>query len=98
MRTFYFTSSRTKEIIIEKGPDGLGFSIVGGYGSVHGNLPICVRKIFEKGAAALDGRLREGDILLAVNGTELNGLTHDQVVDILKNVTGSVKFLVFEAI
>lgn len=57
-----------------------------------------MRKIFDKGAAALDGRLREGDILLAVNGTELNGLTHDQVVDILKNVTGSVKFLVFEAI
>lgn len=96
--TFVLLPSRTKEIIIEKGPDGLGFSIVGGYGSVHGNLPICVRKIFDKGAAALDGRLREGDILLAVNGTELNGLTHDQVVDILKNVTGSVKFLVFEAI
>lgn len=90
-------SLRTKEIIFEKGPDGLGFSIVGGFGSVHGNLPICVRKIFDKGAAAIDGRLREGDILLAVNGTELNGLTHDQVVDILKNVSGSVRFLVFEA-
>lgn len=88
---------RTKEIEIEKGPDGLGFSIVGGHGSVHGNLPICVRKIFDKGAAAIDGRLQEGDILLSVNGTELNGLTHDQVVEVLKNVTGKVKLVVYEA-
>lgn len=74
----------------------MGFSIVGGYQSVHGNFPICVRKIFDKGAAANDGRLREGDILLTVNGTELSGLTHDQVVDILKNVSGMVRLLVFE--
>lgn len=87
---------RTKEIEIEKGPDGLGFSIVGGHGSVHGNLPVCVRKIFDKGAASVDGRLREGDIILAVNGIDLGGLTRDQVVDILKNVTGKVKLLVYE--
>lgn len=88
---------RTKVIEIVKGADGLGFSIVGGHGSAHGNLPICIRKIFDKGAAAIDGRLREGDILLAVNGTDLNGLTHDQVVDILKTVEGKVKLVVFDA-
>lgn len=87
---------RTKEIVIEKGPDGLGFSIVGGFESIHGNLPICVRKVFDKGAAALDGRMKEGDILLAVNDQELTGMTHDQVVDTLKNVSGTVKLLVYE--
>ena len=93
----HFSFFRTKEIEIEKSSDGLGFSIVGGFGSAHGNLPICVRKIFEKGAAAEDGRLREGDILLTVNGIDLGGLTHDQVVDILKTVSGKVKLLVYEA-
>lgn len=92
----FLLANRTKVVEFEKGTDGLGFSIVGGFGSVHGNLPICVRKIFDKGAAAIDGRLREGDILLAVNGTELSGLTHDQVVELLKNVAGKVRLLVFE--
>ena len=64
---------------------------------MHGNLPICVRKIFEKGTAALDGRLREGDIILAVNGIDVSAMTRDQVVDILKSVTGQVKLLVYEA-
>ncbi|KAG8555014.1 hypothetical protein GDO81_017543, partial [Engystomops pustulosus] len=37
-----------KMIHLEKGPDGLGFSIVGGYGSPHGDLPIYVKTIFSK--------------------------------------------------
>ena len=31
------------EIILERGADGLGFSIVGGHGSPHGDLPIYVK-------------------------------------------------------
>lgn len=69
---------------------------MGGYGSVHGNLPICIKKIFDHGSASIDGRLREGDILLAVNGIDVTGLRHDNVVDILKNVQGKVKLLVYE--
>lgn len=37
-----------KIITLEKGSDGLGFSIVGGYGSPHGDLPIYVKTIFAK--------------------------------------------------
>lgn len=37
-----------KLIVLEKGSDGLGFSIVGGYGSPHGDLPIYVKTIFAK--------------------------------------------------
>lgn len=87
---------RTKEIEIEKGPDGLGFSIVGGYGSIHGNLPICIRKIFDHGQASIDGRLNEGDIILAVNDIDVTRLPHDHVVDILKNVHGKVKLLIYQ--
>lgn len=47
---------------------GLGFNIVGGVDQqyvVHDN-GIYVSKIKEDGAAALDGRLQEGDKILAV--------------------------------
>ncbi|KAF5912793.1 hypothetical protein HPG69_007783 [Diceros bicornis minor] len=37
-----------KSIMLDRGPDGLGFSIVGGYGSPHGDLPIYVKTVFAK--------------------------------------------------
>ncbi|XP_054141591.1 inaD-like protein [Melozone crissalis] len=83
-----------KIITLEKGSDGLGFSIVGGYGSPHGDLPIYVKTIFAKGAAADDGRLKRGDQIVAVNGEALEGVTHDQAVAILKRQKGTVTLTV----
>ncbi|XP_062353199.1 inaD-like protein [Cinclus cinclus] len=83
-----------KIITLEKGSDGLGFSIVGGYGSPHGDLPIYVKTIFAKGAAADDGRLKRGDQLVAVNGEALEGVTHEQAVAILKRQRGTVTLTV----
>nr|XP_060629610.1 inaD-like protein isoform X1 [Anolis sagrei ordinatus] len=83
-----------KVIVLEKGSDGLGFSIVGGYGSPHGDLPIYVKTIFAKGAAADDGRLKRGDQILAVNGETLEGVTHEQAVAILKRQRGTVTLTV----
>ncbi|XP_032695643.1 inaD-like protein [Lontra canadensis] len=79
-----------KIITLEKGSEGLGFSIVGGYGSPHGDLPIYVKTIFAKGAAADDGRLKRGDQILAVNGETLECVTHEQAVAILKRQKGTV--------
>lgn len=84
------SSEEVKTIILERGPDGLGFSIVGGFGSPHGDLPIYVKKVFEKGAAARDGRLQRGDQILSVNEQSLQGLTHEEAVAVLKKVTGTV--------
>uniref|UniRef100_A0AAY4AWD1 PATJ crumbs cell polarity complex component n=1 Tax=Denticeps clupeoides TaxID=299321 RepID=A0AAY4AWD1_9TELE len=77
-------------ITLEKGSEGLGFSIVGGYGSPHGDLPIYVKTVFSKGAAAVDGRLKRGDQILTVNGESLEGVTHEQAVAILKKQRGAV--------
>lgn len=43
-----FRTPPPKIITLEKGSEGLGFSIVGGYGSPHGDLPIYVKTIFAK--------------------------------------------------
>ncbi|XP_075997704.1 inaD-like protein isoform X2 [Genypterus blacodes] len=81
---------RPRSISLEKGSEGLGFSIVGGFGSPHGDLPIYVKTVFSKGAAAVDGRLKRGDQILAVNGESLQGATHEQAVAILKKQRGTV--------
>uniref|UniRef100_A0A2K5LFB7 Multiple PDZ domain crumbs cell polarity complex component n=1 Tax=Cercocebus atys TaxID=9531 RepID=A0A2K5LFB7_CERAT len=83
-----------KSITLERGPDGLGFSIVGGYGSPHGDLPIYVKTVFAKGAASEDGRLKRGDQIIAVNGQSLEGVTHEEAVAILKRTKGTVTLMV----
>ncbi|CAM9753813.1 unnamed protein product [Lampetra planeri] len=79
-----------KTIVLERGPDGLGFSIVGGRGSPHGDLPIYVKTVFNKGAAGHDGRLRRGDQIVSVNGESLEGVTHEEAVAALKRARGPV--------
>ncbi|XP_028255519.1 multiple PDZ domain protein [Parambassis ranga] len=79
-----------KTISLERGSSGLGFSIVGGFGSPHGDLPIYIKTVFNKGAAIEDGRLKRGDQIIAVNGHCLEGVTHAEAVDILKKTKGTV--------
>ncbi|XP_068278487.1 multiple PDZ domain protein isoform X1 [Nyctibius grandis] len=86
--------SQYKTIMLDRGPDGLGFSIVGGYGSPHGDLPIYVKTVFAKGAAAEDGRLKRGDQIIAVNRQSLEGVTHEEAVAILKRTKGTVTLTV----
>ncbi|XP_035379292.1 inaD-like protein isoform X2 [Electrophorus electricus] len=85
---------KPKSITLEKGSEGLGFSIVGGFGSPHGDLPIYVKTVFSKGAAAVDGRLKRGDQILSVNGESLESVTHEQAVAILKKQRGLVTLAV----
>lgn len=71
-----------------KGPGkkSLGFSIVGGKDSPKGNIGIFVKTIFRSGQASEDGKLKEGDEILAVNGTPLQGMTHAEAINMFKNV------------
>uniref|UniRef100_A0A674PF42 PATJ crumbs cell polarity complex component n=1 Tax=Takifugu rubripes TaxID=31033 RepID=A0A674PF42_TAKRU len=80
----------SRSITLLKGSEGLGFSVVGGFGSPHGDLPVYVKSVFSTGAAAADGRLKRGDQVLAVNGESLQGATHEQAVAILKKQRGTV--------
>ncbi|XP_061436346.1 PDZ domain-containing protein 2-like, partial [Lethenteron reissneri] len=76
---------------------GLGFSIVGGARldtRRHGNLR---EDRLPRGAAAMDGRLREGDELLEVNGEPVRGLTHLQAIATFKRLPRGVVTLAVRA-
>lgn len=86
----FYRPPQTKIIELERGPEGLGFSIVGGHGSPHGDLPIYVKTVFPTGAAARDGRLKRGDQIIAVNGQSLVGVSHESAVSQLKKTRGKI--------
>ena len=71
---------------------GLGLQVVGGRGeSDHPSLPptpIYVRRVLPGGAAALDGRLGRGDVLLGVNHARFGDVTADFARDALKAACG----------
>ncbi|OCT64826.1 synaptojanin-2-binding protein [Xenopus laevis] len=76
-----------EEIALTRGPSGLGFNIIGGTDQqyIAHDSGIYVSSIKEKGAAAADGRLQEGDQILEVNGVKLKELLHKAAVNLFRN-------------
>jgi C-terminal processing protease CtpA/Prc len=89
-----YCTGTLRTIVLERGVGGLGFSIVGGRGSPHGNLPIYVKTVFGEGAAAVDGRLKRGDQIVAVNRRSLENMAHDEAVLVLKQAHGAVELTI----
>ncbi|NXD64050.1 INADL protein, partial [Eolophus roseicapillus] len=70
--------------------DALGISIAGGKGSPLGDIPIFIAMIQASGVAARTQRLRVGDRIVSINGQPLDGLSHADAVNLLKNAYGSI--------
>ena len=94
-----------KIVILErKENQSLGISIVGGKLDVSAQKEndkqinffngIFVKHVQDKSPAGINGILKTGDRILAVNDTDLTKASHDHAVAVIKNSKSPVKFLI----
>ncbi|XP_075159300.1 MAGUK family member discs large 1 isoform X6 [Haematobia irritans] len=76
----------SRTITIQKGPQGLGFNIVGG----EDGQGIYVSFVLAGGPADLGGELKRGDQLLSCNDVDLRNATHEEAALALKKSGGIV--------
>ena len=67
----------------------LGLSIAGGTETVLGC--ILVHEVYPGSPAHSDGRIQAGDRILAVNGTDISGYSHNQASEVLSKTKGVVR-------
>ncbi|XP_068429722.1 tyrosine-protein phosphatase non-receptor type 13 isoform X3 [Clinocottus analis] len=83
------------DVELSKKDSSLGISVTGGINTTVRHGGIYVKAIIPKGAAELDGRIQKGDRVVAVNGNSLEGATHQQAVEALRE-TGQTVHLLLE--
>eukprot|EP00794_Sanderia_malayensis_P006133 gene6133-6841_t len=79
-----YAEDRTVDHVInlKKDSKGFGFRIVGGQ---EEGTRVTIDTIVPNGAADKDGRLREGDVILAVNGVNVIDASHKKVITLMIN-------------
>ncbi|KAL7866834.1 hypothetical protein AOLI_G00146480 [Acnodon oligacanthus] len=70
---------------LEKNAGGVGFSLEGGKGSIHGDKPLVINRIFTGSTAEQKG-LQVGDELLQVQGSALQGLARFEAWTLIKGL------------
>ena len=79
---------------LQKGDQGLGFSISGHKSPKKGELGIFVQELQRGGVAERDGSLLKGDQLVSINGQSLVGIGHRTAVALLQQSRGTVELVV----
>uniref|UniRef100_A0A3Q2Q9T7 Protein tyrosine phosphatase non-receptor type 13 n=1 Tax=Fundulus heteroclitus TaxID=8078 RepID=A0A3Q2Q9T7_FUNHE len=73
------------DVELSKKDSSLGINVTGGADTTVRHGGVYVKALVPKGAADLDGRIQIGDRVLAVNGKSLEGATHQQAVEVLRD-------------
>ncbi|XP_077173767.1 pro-interleukin-16 [Paroedura picta] len=71
---------------LEKTSAGLGFSLEGGKGSIHGDKPITVNRLFKGMSSEQSPTVQPGDELLQVHTNLMQGLTRFEAWNIIKTL------------
>lgn len=87
-----------RTVTVEKGKEGLGLSIKGGAesGANGSAAPVVISKVIPGLPAAQTGQLFVGDKILEVNGSSVYGLSHEEVVKLLRDASGANVILVVQ--
>uniref|UniRef100_A0A0N5AHE7 PDZ domain-containing protein n=1 Tax=Syphacia muris TaxID=451379 RepID=A0A0N5AHE7_9BILA len=93
MTGIYNTGAEMLTVNLIRKPTGFGFRVVGGS---EVNTAISVGQIVGGGAAADDGRLRQGDEIMEIDGRSVVGDSHEAAVRLMQQAAknGHVKLLV----
>ncbi|RDD37865.1 Syntaxin-binding protein 4 [Trichoplax sp. H2] len=84
------SNSKILRIHLKDCSDGIGVRIIGGTNSAAGRpFGIFIKALVSDKAAKKSGQLLEGDLLLKVNGIDLQGISSDKAVSILKSASQS---------
>ncbi|XP_057576879.1 pro-interleukin-16 isoform X2 [Hippopotamus amphibius kiboko] len=78
------TEATVCTVTLEKTSAGLGFSLEGGKGSLHGDKPLTVNRIFKGAASEQSETVQPGDEILHLAGTAVQGLTRFEAWNIIK--------------
>uniref|UniRef100_A0A1I7VGX0 PDZ domain-containing protein n=1 Tax=Loa loa TaxID=7209 RepID=A0A1I7VGX0_LOALO len=74
-----------EEVILTKGSLGVGLALDGGRGSVFGDRPIVIKRVFEGGSAARSGRIKVGDRVTTIDGIDLSGMSYLEATKTLRS-------------
>ncbi|XP_042330161.1 pro-interleukin-16 isoform X2 [Sceloporus undulatus] len=73
-------------VTLEKTSAGLGFSLEGGKGSIHGDKPIIINRIFKGAGSEHSPAVQPGDELLQVHMNLMQGLTRFEAWNFIKTL------------
>ena len=91
-----FRLKAVKVIVEDDGPS-LGITIVGGSNSPSGDLPLFIKRVVPGSLADMEGTIKSGDELVAVNETLLTGVEKSYAVKALSNLEeGEVRLLILQ--
>uniref|UniRef100_A0A674ARZ8 Membrane-associated guanylate kinase, WW and PDZ domain-containing protein 3 n=1 Tax=Salmo trutta TaxID=8032 RepID=A0A674ARZ8_SALTR len=76
-------NTKDLDVFIKRNQEsGFGFRVLGGEGP---DQPVYIGAIVPLGAAEKDGRLRAGDELMCIDGVQVKGRSHKQVLELMTN-------------
>ncbi|XP_027945213.1 pro-interleukin-16 isoform X1 [Eumetopias jubatus] len=80
------TEAMVHTVTLQKTSAGLGFSLEGGKGSLLGDKPLTVNRIFKGAASEQSETIEPGDEILHLAGTAMQGLTRFEAWNIIKTL------------